>query len=111
MKKEIMTRNKKALILLPSLEKGDGSAAAIMNYYDALAEDGWKVDFLLVRGTQNNRTEKITQNNGQIFVLPQKNKYSYTVTKNDYDSYKKRKLFCSSRKSSGPYRILCAEKR
>ena len=81
MKKEIMTRNKKALILLPSLEKGDGSAAAIMNYNDALAEDGWKVDFLLVRGTQNNRTEKITQNNGQIFVLPQKNKYSYTVTK------------------------------
>ena len=81
MKKEIMTRNKKALILLPSLEKGDGSAAAIMNYYDALAEEGWKVDFLLVRGTQKNRTQKITQNNGQIFVLPQKNKYSYTVTK------------------------------
>ena len=40
MKKKSLTHEKykKALILLPSLEKGDGSAAAIMNYYDALEE-------------------------------------------------------------------------
>ena len=83
MKKKSLTHEKykKALILLPSLEKGDGSAAAIMNYYDALEENGWTLDFLLTRYTQNDRTEKIALHGGRIFILPPKNKYSYSVAK------------------------------
>ena len=81
MKKKSLTHEKykKALILLPSLEKGDGSAAAIMNYYDALEENGWTLDFLLTRYTQNDRTEKIALHGGRIFILPPKNKYSNSV--------------------------------
>lgn len=83
MKKNKLRHNKekKALILLPSLEKGDGSAAAIMNYYDALAKGGWTVDFLLTRCSQNSRTEKVTRCGGRIFVLPSKNKYSCSAAK------------------------------
>ena len=71
---------KKALIVLPSLENGDGSAASIMNYYKPLSKE-WNVDFLLLRETDNMRTRQIAADGGKIFVLPQKNKYSHTVAK------------------------------
>ena len=74
-------RKRNALILLPSLEKGDGSAGAVMNYYDALVIGGWKVDFLLIRSTENNRTSEIRKNGGHIFVLPPRNKYTSSVKK------------------------------
>ena len=70
-----------ALILLPSLVNADGSAAAIMNYYQALVDDGWKVDFLLVQKTENDRTKAISQQGGRIFTLPQCNKYFPQVAK------------------------------
>ena len=77
-------RKRNALILLPSLEKGDGSAGAVMNYYDALVIGGWKVDFLLIRSTENNRTSEIRKNGGHIFVLPPRNKYTSSVKKSLY---------------------------
>lgn len=78
---QMREREKAALILLPSLEKGDGSAAAIMNCYDALVCDGWQIDFLLLHGTKNERTEGIQKNGGKIFVLPPGSKYSAAVTR------------------------------
>lgn len=71
---------KKALIILPSLENGDGSAASIMNYYDALSKE-WEVDFLLIRQTDNMRSKQIMEDGGEIFVLPQQNKYSFAVSR------------------------------
>lgn len=71
---------KKALIVLPSLENGDGSAASIMNYYKPLSQE-WNVDFLLLRETDNIRTKQITADGGKIFILPQKNKYSHAIAK------------------------------
>lgn len=70
-----------ALILLPSLAYADGSAAAIMNYYQALVDNGWSVDFLLVQKTENNRTKAVSQQGGRIFTLPQCNKYLPCVAK------------------------------
>ncbi len=78
---QVPEKEKTALILLPSLEKGDGSAAAIINCYDALVYDGWKIDFLLLHDTQNERTEGIQKNGGKIFVLPSESKYSAAVKK------------------------------
>ncbi len=37
---------KQVLILLPYLKNGDGTAVALMNYYQALIKDNWNVDFL-----------------------------------------------------------------
>lgn len=71
---------KRALIVLPSLENGDGSAASIMNYYKPLVQE-WNVDFLLMRTTDNMRTRQIIANGGKVFILSQQNKYSYAVAK------------------------------
>lgn len=71
---------KRALIVLPSLENGDGSAASIMNYYKPLSQE-WNVDFLLMRATDNMRTRQIIANGGNIFILLQQNKYSYAIAK------------------------------
>lgn len=71
---------RRALIVLPSLENGDGSAASIMNYYRPLSKE-WNIDFLLLRNTNNIRTELIKDNEGKIFILPQQNKYSPAVAK------------------------------
>ena len=71
--------NKNVLILLPYLKNGDGTAVALMNYYQALIDDNWNVDFLNLKNTKCQWFEMVKKNGGDVFELPQVNKYSKKV--------------------------------
>ena len=49
MAERTQVKQKKALILLPYLKNGDGTAVALMNYYQELIEHGWRIDFLVLK--------------------------------------------------------------
>ena len=67
------------MIVFPFLKNGDGTAVAIMNYYEALIEDGWNVDFLSLREIQCEWDSMVKNNGGKVYALPAKNKYSIEV--------------------------------
>lgn len=74
-------KSKKVLIVLPYLKNGDGTAVAVMNYYDSLIADGWHVDFLHLKTQECEWLNKVQQNSGNVFELPEVNKYSPSVSK------------------------------
>lgn len=71
---------KKALIILPSLKKGDGTASAIMNYYDIVTRGGWHLDFMILEPSESEWANKIKGDGNRVMVLPNKNKYTREVT-------------------------------
>lgn len=72
---------KKVLIILPFLKNGDGTATAIMNYYDELIDNNWKVDFLVLEDKECIWKEKVISNGGNIISLNCHNKYSIDINK------------------------------
>ena len=72
---------KQVLILLPYLKNGDGTAVALMNYYQALIKDNWNVDFLNLKNNDCEWSQMVKKNGGQIYEIPQVNKYSKLVRK------------------------------
>lgn len=79
MAKGTSIKQKRALILVPYLKNGDGTAVAIMNYYDALIENGWYIDFIHLKTTDCPWLRKVKSNGGNVYELPNKNKYSKSM--------------------------------
>ncbi|OUM20304.1 glycosyltransferase [Butyricicoccus porcorum] len=79
MSKRASLKSKKALIVLPYLKNGDGTAVAIMNYYQSLIDDGWHVDFMHLKSNACQWLNEVRENNGNVFELPQANKYTPAV--------------------------------
>lgn len=71
---------KKALIILPSLKNGDGTASAIMNYYNSITIGGWHLDFMIMESCESEWKSQIHKDGNNVIVLPHKNKYTREVT-------------------------------
>lgn len=75
--------NKRVLFLIPSLRCNDGIAVTIMNYYTSLINAGWNVDFMLVEeGEHYEWYKNIKKHNGNVYRLPNVNKYSSIIKTN-----------------------------
>lgn len=81
MAERTQVKQKKALILLPYLKNGDGTAVALMNYYQELIEHGWRIDFLVLKIFECEWLNKVKADGNNIYELPQENKYSYKVSR------------------------------
>ena len=81
MAKGTSVKEKKALIVLPYLRNEDGTAVALMNYYDSLIHAGWKLDFMHLKTFECEWVEKVKKSGGEIFEIPADNKYSKNVYK------------------------------
>lgn len=81
MAERTQVKQKKALILLPYLKNGDGTAVALMNYYQELIEHGWRIDFLVLKIFECEWLNKVKADGNNIYELPQGNKYSYKVSR------------------------------
>lgn len=79
MAERTQVKQKKALILLPYLKNGDGTAVALMNYYQELIEHGWRIDFLVLKIFECEWLNKVKADGNNIYELPKENKYSYKV--------------------------------
>ena len=62
MSKRASLKSKKALIVLPYLKNGDGTAVAIMNYYQSLIDDGWHVDFMHLKSNACQWLNEVREN-------------------------------------------------
>lgn len=81
MAERTQVKQKKALILLPYLKNGDGTAVALMNYYQELIEHGWRIDFLVLKIFECEWLNKVKADGNNIYELPRENKYSYKVSR------------------------------
>lgn len=81
MAERTQVKQKKALILLPYLKNGDGTAVALMNYYQELIEHGWRIDFLVLKIFECEWLNKVKADGNNIYELPKENKYSYKVSR------------------------------
>ena len=81
MAERTQVKQKKALILLPYLKNGDGTAVALMNYYQELIEHGWRIDFLVLKIFESEWLNKVKADGNNIYELPKENKYSYKVSR------------------------------
>lgn len=81
MAERTQVKQKKALILLPYLKNGDGTAVALMNYYQELIEHGWRIDFLVLKIFECEWFNKVKADGNNIYELPKENKYSYKVSR------------------------------
>lgn len=81
MAERTQVKQKKALILLPYLKNGDGTAVALMNYYQELIEHGWRIDFLVLKIFEYEWLNKVKADGNNIYELPKENKYSYKVSR------------------------------
>lgn len=81
MAERTQVKQKKALILLPYLKNGDGTAVALMNYYQELIEHGWRIDFLVLKIIECEWLNKVKADGNNIYELPKENKYSYKVSR------------------------------
>lgn len=81
MAERTQVKQKKALILLPYLKNGDGTAVALMNYYQELIEHGWRIDFLVLKIFECEWLNKVKADSNNIYELPKENKYSYKVSR------------------------------
>ena len=81
MAERTQVKQKKALILLPYLKNGDGTAVALMNYYQELIEHGWRIDFLVIKIFECEWLNKVKADGNNIYELPKENKYSYKVSR------------------------------
>lgn len=81
MAERTQVKQKKALILLPYLKNGDGTAVALMNYYQELIEHGWRIDFLVLKIFECEWLNKVKADGNIIYELPKENKYSYKVSR------------------------------
>lgn len=70
---------RKSLIVLPYLMNGDGTAVSLMNYYPALIDNGWIVDFLNLKTKNCQWVENVKSYGGKVYELPDVNKYSKKV--------------------------------
>lgn len=81
MAERTQVKQKKALILLPYLKNGDGTAVALMNYYQELIEHGWRIDFLVLKIFECEWLNKVKADGNNIYELSKENKYSYKVSR------------------------------
>ncbi len=81
MAERTQVKQKKAFILLPYLKNGDGTAVALMNYYQELIEHGWRIDFLVLKIFECEWLNKVKADGNNIYELPKENKYSYKVSR------------------------------
>lgn len=81
MAERTQVKQKKALILLPYLKNGDGTAVALMNYYQELIEHGWRIDFLVLKIFECEWLNKVKADGNNIYELLKENKYSYKVSR------------------------------
>lgn len=81
MAERTQVKQKKALILLPYLKNCDGTAVALMNYYQELIEHGWRIDFLVLKIFECEWLNKVKADGNNIYELPKENKYSYKVSR------------------------------
>lgn len=81
MAERTQVKQKKALILLPYLKNGDGTAVALINYYQELIEHGWRIDFLVLKIFECEWLNKVKADGNNIYELPKENKYSYKVSR------------------------------
>lgn len=81
MAERTQVKQKKALILLPYLKNGDGTAVALMNYYQELIEHSWRIDFLVLKIFECEWLNKVKADGNNIYELPKENKYSYKVSR------------------------------
>lgn len=81
MAERTQVKQKKAIILLPYLKNGDGTAVALMNYYQELIEHGWRIDFLVLKIFECEWLNKVKADGNNIYELPKENKYSYKVSR------------------------------
>ena len=81
MAERTQVKQKKALILLPYLKNGDGTAVALMNYYQELIEHGWRIDFLVLKIFECEWLNKVKADGNNIYELTKENKYSYKVSR------------------------------
>lgn len=81
MAERTQVKQKKTLILLPYLKNGDGTAVALMNYYQELIEHGWRIDFLVLKIFECEWLNKVKADGNNIYELPKENKYSYKVSR------------------------------
>lgn len=81
MAERTQVKQKKALILLPYLKNGDGTAVALMNYYQELIEHGWRIDFLVLKIFECEWLNTVKADGNNIYELPKENKYSYKVSR------------------------------
>lgn len=81
MAERTQVKQKKALILLSYLKNGDGTAVALMNYYQELIEHGWRIDFLVLKIFECEWLNKVKADGNNIYELPKENKYSYKVSR------------------------------
>ena len=81
MAERTQVKQKKALILLPYLKNGDGTALTLMNYYQELIEHGWRIDFLVLKIFECEWLNKVKADGNNIYELPKENKYSYKVSR------------------------------
>ncbi len=81
MAERTQVKQKKVLILLPYLKNGDGTAVALMNYYQELIEHGWRIDFLVLKIFECEWLNKVKADGNNIYELPKENKYSYKVSR------------------------------
>lgn len=70
MAERTQVKQKKALILLPYLKNGDGTAVALMNYYQELIEHGWRIDFLVLKIFECEWLNKVKADGNNIYELP-----------------------------------------
>lgn len=59
----------KVLIVLTDLRAGNGTASALMPYYNALINNGYEVDFLFTNKVQSKWDEVIKKNGSTVFYL------------------------------------------
>ncbi|PGZ91712.1 glycosyltransferase [Bacillus sp. AFS029533] len=98
---------KSLLFVVPNLRLSNGVTSVIMNHYDELIKNGYYVDFLLLSSFDSPYFEKIQDNKGNIYIMPDVNrKVSHVNIKFCLELFKQNNYSIIHVNTTGPFACI-----